>query len=120
MRQHLLSERGGENIKYYFTGYLGTSCADKKKGFHCLLCFCVDFASSETTAEWKARKGVTGFMCLLHFGGIRAAVDAFELLIERNLWCKPSQNIQPRHTGVFLPSLGVCNEQAWLNQQHLI
>lgn len=31
MRQHLLSERGGENIKYYFTGYLGTSCADKKK-----------------------------------------------------------------------------------------
>lgn len=33
MRQHLLSERGGENIKYYFMGYLGTSCADKKKAF---------------------------------------------------------------------------------------
>lgn len=76
--------REGENIKYYFTGYLGTICADKKT-FIAYSAFGVDFATGvHLRQNERLEKGTheyQGFVFLSQFGGMCAATDAFELLI---------------------------------------
>lgn len=119
MRWHLFDKKAGENIKYHFTGYCIWAPAVLIKGFHCLLCFLVDFASNVTKAEWKARKGHRRIRGLYAFYSLEAAAEAFELLIEHKPWCRKKQTTHRDACVLFYPEL---ISQAWstpLQLQHM-